>query len=107
MTGAARNAILIRGFVDVAVAAQREQTQAGILKVAGAELRKLGLSVTLCELGDGCYRILEAGTGNPVLASSPGGDRGTRSSPPSGSVGRIGSPTRHSRCLEDPRPKER
>ena len=43
MTGAARNAILIRGFVDVAVAAQREQTRAGILKVAGAELRKLGL----------------------------------------------------------------
>jgi signal transduction histidine kinase len=69
MTGAARNAILIRGFVDVAVAAQREQTQAGILKVAAAELRKLGLSVTLCELGDGCYRILEAGTGNPFIAS--------------------------------------
>src|SRR6266404_225104 len=69
MTGAGRNAILIRGFVDVAVAAQREQTQAGILKVAAAELRKLGLSVTLCELGAGCYRILEAGTGNPFIAS--------------------------------------
>jgi len=53
----------------VAVAAQREQTQAGILKVAAAELRKLGLSVTLCELGAGCYRILEAGTGNPFIAS--------------------------------------
>src|SRR6202171_499731 len=69
MTGAARNATLIRGFVDVAVAAQREQTQAGILKVAAAELRKLGLSVTLCELGAGCFRILEAGTGNPFITS--------------------------------------
>jgi signal transduction histidine kinase len=69
MSGAARNAALIRGFVDVAVAAQREQTQAGILKVAGAELQKLGLSVTLCELGTGCFRILVAGAGNPFIAS--------------------------------------
>jgi signal transduction histidine kinase len=63
----ARNAALIRGFVDVAVAAQREQTQAGILRVAREELQKLGFSVTLCELGDGCFRILEAGAGNPFI----------------------------------------
>ncbi len=63
----ARNAALIRGFVDVAVAAQRESTQAGILKVAREELMRLGLSVTLCELGDGCFRIIEAGTGNPFI----------------------------------------
>jgi signal transduction histidine kinase len=48
----ARNAALIRGFVDVAVAAQRERTEAGILNVARAELQKLGLSVTLEPIPD-------------------------------------------------------
>ena len=62
-----RNAFLIRGFVDVAVAAQRERTQAGILHVARKELEKLGLSVTLCELSPGRFRILEPGSGNPFI----------------------------------------
>src|SRR5262249_29728098 len=52
----ARHAQLVRGFVDVAVAAQRERTQAGILRVAREELQKLGLSVTLCEIGAGRFR---------------------------------------------------
>jgi signal transduction histidine kinase len=62
-----RNVSLIRGFVDVAVAAQREHTQAGILRVAREQLEKLGLSVTLCELARGRFRILEAGRGNPFI----------------------------------------
>ena len=65
----ARHAQLIRGFVDVAVAAQRERTQAGILRVARDELQRLGLSVTLCELGAGRFRILDAGAGNPYIAA--------------------------------------
>jgi signal transduction histidine kinase len=63
----ARNAQLIRGFLDIAVAAQREQTQAGILRVAREGLEKLGLSTTLCELGPGSFRILVAGAGNPFI----------------------------------------
>jgi len=62
-----RNAFLIRGFVDVAVAAQRERTQAGILRAAHERLEKLGLSVTLCELAPGRFRILESGAGNPFI----------------------------------------
>jgi PAS domain S-box-containing protein len=65
----ARHAQLVRGFVDVAVAAQRERTQAGILRAAREELQKLGLSVTLCELGAGRFRILEAGAGNPFIVA--------------------------------------
>jgi signal transduction histidine kinase len=65
----ARNAALIRGFVDVAVAAQRESTQEGILRVARDELVKLGFSVTLCELGEGCFRIIEKGAGNPFIGA--------------------------------------
>jgi signal transduction histidine kinase len=64
----ARNAMLIRGFVDVAVAAQRENTQAGILRVARERLEQLGLSATLCELGPGCFRVLDAGSGNPFIS---------------------------------------
>ncbi len=64
-----RHAELVRGFVDVAVAAQRERTQAGILRVAREQLQRLGLSVTLCELGAGRFRILEAGAGNPFISS--------------------------------------
>ncbi len=64
----ARSASLIRGFVDVAVAAQRETTQAGILRVAREGLERLGLSATLCELGPGCFRVVEAGSGNPFIA---------------------------------------
>ena len=64
----ARSATLIRGFVDVAVAAQRESTQAGILRVAREGLERLGLSATLCELGPGCFRVVEAGSGNPFIA---------------------------------------
>ena len=64
----ARSASLIRGFIDVAVAAQRESTQAGILRVAREGLERLGLSATLCELGPGCFRVLEAGSGNPFIA---------------------------------------
>jgi signal transduction histidine kinase len=67
MTAAERNAALVRGFVDVAVAAQRESTQGAILRVAREELQKLGLSVTLCELGEGRFRILEAGGANPFI----------------------------------------
>jgi two-component system sensor histidine kinase HydH len=63
-----RNVALIRGFLDVAVAAQREHDQAGILKVAREQLEKLGLSVTLCELAPGRFRILEAGAGNPFIS---------------------------------------
>ena len=62
-----RDAFLVRGFVDVAVAAQRERTQGGILRVAREGLEKLGLSVTLCELARGRFRILEAGQGNPFI----------------------------------------
>jgi len=64
----ARSASLIRGFIDVAVAAQRESTQAGILRVAREGLERLGLSATLCELGPGCFRVVEAGSGNPFIA---------------------------------------
>ena len=64
----ARSASLIRGFVDVAVAAQRETTQAGILREAREGLERLGLSATLCELGPGCFRVVEAGSGNPFIA---------------------------------------
>ncbi|HYS10853.1 MAG TPA: ATP-binding protein [Myxococcales bacterium] len=64
-----RHAELVRGFVDVAVAAQRERTQAGILRVAREQLQRLGLSVTLCELGAGRFRILEAGAGNPFIST--------------------------------------
>src|SRR5262249_42001251 len=60
---------LIRGFVDVAVAAQRERTQAGILRVSRDELQRLGLSVTLCELGAGRFRILDAGSDNPYVSA--------------------------------------
>ncbi|HZR07124.1 MAG TPA: ATP-binding protein [Myxococcales bacterium] len=63
-----RNVALIRGFVDVAVAAQREHTQARILQVAREQLEKLGLSVTLCQLAPGRFRILEAGAANPYIA---------------------------------------
>src|SRR5262249_1232392 len=65
----ARQAQLIRGFVDVAVAAQRERTQAGILRVSRDELQRLGLSVTLCELGAGRFRILDAGSDNPYVSA--------------------------------------
>src|SRR6267142_2384319 len=64
-----RHAELVRGFVAVAVAAQRERTQAGILRVAREQLQRLGLSVTLCELGAGRFRILEAGAGNPFIST--------------------------------------
>jgi signal transduction histidine kinase len=64
----ARSASLIRGFVGVAVAAQRESTQAGILRVAREGLERLGLSATLCELGPGCFRVVEAGSGNPFIS---------------------------------------
>jgi len=62
----ARNADLIRGFVDVAVAAQRETTEAAILRVAREELKKLGFRVVLSEIGDGKFRVLDAGEGTPV-----------------------------------------
>jgi signal transduction histidine kinase len=63
-----RNVSLIRGFVDVAVAAQREHTQAGILRVAREQLEALGLSVTLCELAPGRFRIVHAGSANPFIS---------------------------------------
>ena len=63
-----RNVSLIRGFIDVAVAAQREHTQAGILRVAREQLEKLGLSVTVCELASGRFRIVHAGAANPFIA---------------------------------------
>ncbi len=62
-----RHSSLIRGFVDVAVAAQREHTQAAILHVAREKLEKLGLSVILCELAPGRFRILEAGAENSFI----------------------------------------
>jgi two-component system sensor histidine kinase HydH len=65
--GPPRNVSLIRGFIDVAVAAQREHTQEGILRVAREQLEKLGLSVTLCELAPGRFRILHAGAANPFI----------------------------------------
>jgi signal transduction histidine kinase len=66
-SGLPRNVSLIRGFVDVAVAAQREHTREGILKVAHEQLEKLGLFVTLCELAPGRFRILQAGAANPFI----------------------------------------
>jgi signal transduction histidine kinase len=64
-----RNVTLIRGFIDVAVAAQREHTQAGILKAAREQLEKLGLEVVLCELAPGRFRILEGGATSPYVSA--------------------------------------
>lgn len=64
-----RDASLIRGFIDVAVAAQREHTQAGILKVAREQLERLGLSVILCELAPGRFRILHSSANSSFLSA--------------------------------------
>ena len=86
----ARSASLIRGFVDVAVAAQRETTQA-------EWLRELGIDELVFRPSCASSALVASGSSRlaPEIPSS------RRSS----SAGRIGFPTRRSRCRAAP-PKE-
>ncbi len=56
----ARSARLIRGLIDVAAAAQREGTEAGIFRAVRERLAGLGLECVICEVGRGSLRLLVA-----------------------------------------------
>jgi len=53
-----RSSQLIRGLVDVAVAVQRELTEAGIFRTVHERLSALGLSSCVCEVADARLRLL-------------------------------------------------
>ena len=54
---AARTAALIRGFVDTAVAAQQERSQAGLFSVVRQRLTALGLTSTVLEMKGDQFRF--------------------------------------------------
>ena len=56
----ARTASMIRGFVDVAVAAQKEESPAAIFAVLRDKLRSLGLQPHILEMREKSYRFLGA-----------------------------------------------
>lgn len=53
----ARTATLIRGFVDIAVIAQRERTVSGVFRVVRERLVELGVTSTALELNAGHFRF--------------------------------------------------
>lgn len=53
-----RSTRFIRGLVDVAVAAQRERSESGILRAARDGLFAIGLDTCICEAIEGGFRLL-------------------------------------------------
>jgi PAS domain S-box-containing protein len=59
--GRARTAQLIRAFADVAVAAQRQATEKGILRLVAERLAAVALSVHFSEVSGETFRLLDMG----------------------------------------------
>jgi PAS domain S-box-containing protein len=58
---------LVRGFVDVAVAAMAEHTQEAVLRVAREKLAELGLHVAVMEVQDDRFRVIAQSHPTPLV----------------------------------------